>query len=152
MNPFGGLAREGRCMKVWDIFVEANSSVCNVSEKFDKSTERVFGRVRILAEVPKKPLPLESIRFSVAWCAPNDLKKYKKELANKIVVGRFKNADVLGTTTYLTLRNTGTIPKLETLKNFPEYAFLYVGEVPNWVYYRQFRLSELRLRLVKEKF
>ena len=131
--------------------------------------EYLRGRVRILAEVPKKPLPLEDIRFSIAWCSPFDIKKYRKDLANKIVAGRFRTltnnigTDNAGWDCFYNsgmlkevekasvIRNSGIITKMDSLKNFPEYAFLYVGEIPNWIDYNQFQLPELRLRMVKGK-
>lgn len=121
----------------------------------DLSEKPEWGRVRIVALVPLKPHPLENIHFAAAFCSPKDIKRYRKDIANRIACGRLSK--------YLTLtdeertnldtessigRNCGTIPKIEDLKGFVEKALLHIGRAPDWIEPEQFHNDDLAEKLL----
>lgn len=126
-NPFSAIpVTEQECVKVWDMTVDVHS-IQGMKN----------GRFRILAVVPKKPLPLENIRFSIAWCSPTDLKLFTKQKANMILVNRwlsaFANSPKGKNGEIRKIKNTGVIKgPLDSLKNFWLALAKDKVEVPFW--------------------
>ncbi len=140
-NPFAALYE----------LVGRNESIRIFDQEVESWESDKAGRVRILAIVPKKPQPLENIPFVVAWCNPEDVKKYRRVIANKIVAGRmelFLRATEDSNPDASFLRNGGYITeKLYSLNNLVERALFNVGQIPDWVAPHQFENPELRLRI-----
>ncbi len=126
-------------IKVWDIEVPVNELWIdkNIKELLKSVmkgdfTADITGRMRVLVLCPKKPAPLDDIKFSVAWCSPFDMKSYRRDKANKIVAGRFVAAFNSGKNK--PIRNTGIIAHVDTLKGFPSEVIKFMDqEVPEWV-------------------
>jgi hypothetical protein len=118
-NPFKVIpVPENHRVKIWDFDLECVDS-------FDKLS---VGRVRILAVVPKKPLPLENIKFSVAWCAPGDVKHFNKDKSNKILIGRYLANFVENRS----VDSCGVVGKIDSLAKFQMHVFNEI-ETPRWV-------------------
>lgn len=125
INPFSVIpVTPNQSVKVWDFMLQ--------------SRDGREGRVRVLAVVPKKPNPLINIPVSVAWCAPDDVKKFSKDKANKILVNRFLKAfEFCQTADYSDAKsvpNTGIVDgPLKSLENFGSEAIFSVHGIPFWV-------------------
>ena len=132
-----------KTIKIWDYELEAVDA-------------QKMGRIRIVAVCPRTG-PLINIPFSIAFCNPEDLRKYRKDLANRITVGRLMKYLKYSEEDRLTLtptkvdssviRNCGTVRNIDNWKNFTEEALLEVGEIPQWVYAGQFDDMYLQSRI-----
>jgi hypothetical protein len=114
-------------IKIWDFQMPSN--LVSVAEYMQGNLQQEYGRVRILAVFPKKPNPLENIKFSIAWCNPLDTKNFTKKKSNQILVGRFLKAFVDNIPGY----NTGIVSKINVIKEFPEAALNTLKFIPLWV-------------------
>lgn len=112
------------------------------------------GRIRILAVVDKKPGELKRIRFSISYCAPSDLFKYRRDRANAICVGRWNKAFGPEGDYEMDINHTGVIPLLESLKRetVVEAALAHVsGHLPQWIWMCTFADGgDLEKRINKE--
>lgn len=143
-NPFDVIPRSpSQQVKVWDIIVPSKYMVLNpglrhVGEDFTQA----FGRVKVLAVVPRKPNLLENIPVSLAFCSPHDINQYSKKKANQILIGRWLKAfEFCQTADYSDARpvdNTGIVKgPLLGLDGFAEEAMLST-QIPMWVDMSQF--------------
>lgn len=111
----------GEVIKIWDFMMPA----CN--PRTGEPNGR-YGRVRIMGVFGKSPAPLENIRFSVAWCNPEDVRIFTKKRSNQIMVGRFVKAFA----DFQEVENVGIVGKIEAIKNFPLAALNSLKYIPMW--------------------
>lgn len=158
---------ENEKVKVWDVLLTPEGIKLPFQLQLEEDDKdyipREFwpyiGRIRILAVLEKKPEELKNITFSIAFCAPSDLMRYRRDRANAICVGRWNKAfeEIMDSASENWPNNkiahTGIIPELESLKRDEVVcaALSHVnGHLPQWLHTCEFYNEPLNSRLFKE--